>query len=700
MSVQKVVEKIQLFVKDRWGARRDFLSTLKATNLNGLASTVLSFVYPPLASFLGGLQMLKDMDFYMEYFGSKVKKAHYELELQPLLTKKHYFTFGYEIADDEIEEHLTILKTNPKLLGVKASKVQREERYREVGVDKDILTRHFIILGTTGAGKTSLLMVIFERHMSLGGGLIFVDGKAEEEMFKKLYSLASKHKRERDVFLINFLNTEEYKEDTNTFNPILTLPPVQAVSFLASLMGEAGGDQAYWQGRGKALLRPLIFFHYFRKKYWDELYSYENIQSGLEMKETTLLAILTYTLAKDYETKLKNDTTLERLYREGKAKATASSDFEYMQVLRSYFIRNPQKREEFKNLGYDPDYLEGLFKVYTLFRGYISGLSQEWYDAVKFLGEEYYYHLSKTSDIRNLSIETLRKEFDEFVKELKRKIAEQNDEVAKRFLEIYENPNLLEEAQKQHGFAMQQWTDIFSQIEVYSHIFGSTNPDIDFVDVIKNNKILYVLLPAMKADQSTVDLLGKMIVLAIKQACSVALGGKVEMSRDEKKIFKSRITPKPLGLVVLDEYGAYPVSGLDVIFAQVRSLNISFMVSVQDYQSLRPEGKDEGGAKRAWANSSKIVFLIKDEETLEKLQKYMKRKYITKFATKVYSTTDVVQTADATLEAIDEFDPRILVSAQYGFGLAFVDRPVLFQAYWADAPVPERVELIRFEDVE
>jgi len=698
MSVQKVIEKVQVFVKSRWGARRDYQGTLKTTNLNGFFATLLGTIFPPLSLPFGGIQLIKDLDFYSEYFASPVKKAHYELELQPLLTKKHYFTFGYEVADDEIEEHLTILKTNPKLLGVKASKVQREERYREVGVDKDILTRHFIILGTTGAGKTSLLMVIFERHMALGGGLIFVDGKAEEEMFKKLYSLAAKHNRQRDVFLINFLNTEEYKEDTNTFNPILTLPPVQAVSFLASLMGEAGGDQAYWQGRGKALLRPLIFFHYFRKKYWDELYSYENVQAGLEMKETTLLAILTYTLARDYEEKLKSDPTLERLYKEGKAKSTASSDFEYMQVLRSYFIRNPQKREEFKNLGYDPDYLEGLFKVYTLFRGYTSGLSQEWYDAIKFLGEGYWRYLKERFDVQSLSIEELRKTFDEFLQELKKKVAD--NEGLMRYVEVYENPNVMEEAQKQHGFAMQQWTDIFSQIEVYSHVFGSTNPDIDFVDVIKNNKILYVLLPAMKADQSTVDLLGKMIVLAIKQACSVALGGKVEMSKDEKKIFKSRITPKPLGLVVLDEYGAYPVSGLDVIFAQVRSLNISFMVSVQDYQSLRPEGKDEGGAKRAWANSSKIVFLIKDEETLQKLQNYMKKQYVTKFATKAYSTTDVVQTAETTLEAIDEFDPRVLLSTQYGFGLAFVDRPVLFQSYWADAPVPERVELVRFEDVE
>lgn len=698
MSIQKIKEKIQIFVRGRWGARRDYQTTKFASLLNLPLSITISILFPPLSVLNGGFQLIKTLDFWSEYFGDRRKNAYYSVELQPLLTKKHYFTFGYEIADDEIDEHLNILKTNPKLLGIKAEKVQKNERYREVGVDKDILTRHFIILGTTGAGKTSLLMVIFEKHMAQGGGLIFVDGKAEEEMFKKLYSLASKHNRHRDVYLINFLNTEEYKEDTNTFNPLLTLPPVQAVSFLASLMGEATGDQSYWQGRGKALLRPLIFFHYFRKKFWGELYSYENIQSGLEAKETMLLAILTYTLAMDYETKLQNDARIERLYKEAKTKTTATSEFSYMQVLRAYFIRNPQKKEEFKALNFDPDYLEGLYKVYSLFRSYISGLATAWWTSVQILGSSYFEYLKGKTNIESLSIEDLRKHFEEFLKEVKG--GEGISESLMEAIENYENPNKVEEAQKQHGYAMQQWTEIFSQIEVYSHIFGSTNPDIDFVDIIKNNKILYVLLPAMKSDQSTVDLLGKMIVIAIKQACSVALGGKVEMSKDEKKIYKSRITPKPLGLVVLDEYGAYPVSGLDVIFAQVRSLNISFVVSVQDYQSLRPEGKDEGGAKRAWANSSKIVFLIKDEETLQKLQNYMKKEYITKFASKVYSTTDIIQTAETTIEAIDEFDPRMLLSAQYGFGLAFVDRPVLFQSYWADAPVPERVELVRFEDVE
>jgi len=696
MSVQKVVEQIQILVKGRWGARRDYKFTKELTIGNFLTS-LFGFVFPPLSSFNAGLQFVKNLEFWEEYLGNRIKNAYYSLELQPLLTEEHYFTFGYEIADDEIDEHLKILKTNRKLLGIKAEQVQKNEKYREIGANKDILTRHFIILGTTGAGKTSLLMVIFERHMAQGGGLIFVDGKAEEEMFKKLYSLAHKHNRHRDVYLINFINTEEFKEDTNTFNPLLTLPPVQAVSFLADLMGDAGGDQAYWQGRGKALLRPLIFFHYFRKKYWNELYSYENIQSALEAKETMLLAILTYTLAKDYEEKLKKDENVKRLYNEGKAKTTATDEFEYMQVLRSYFIRNPQKKMEFKILGYDADYLEGLFKVYSLFKSYISGLASIWWQTVQKLGSAYYKYLSSKGDIAKMSIEELRKEFDNFLEE---ELKKEEEGGIKEYIEYFRNPNTVEEAQKQHGFAMQQWTEIFSQIEVFSHIFGSTNPDIDFVDIIKNNKILYVLLPAMKSDQKTVDLLGKMIVLAIKQACSVALGGKVNMTKDEKKIYKSRITPKPLGLIVLDEYGAYPVSGLDTIFAQVRSLNISFMVSVQDYQSLRVEGKDEGGARRVWANSSKIVFLIKDNETLQKLQEYMKKKYITKFASKVYSTTDVMQTADATIEAIDEFDPRSLLSAQYGFGLAFVDRPVLFQAYWADAPIPDRIELVKFEDIE
>jgi hypothetical protein len=695
---QKVVETYHLFVKDRWSARKDYKTFIKNSLINGGINTFISLFFPPLGVISTGWQLSKYIDFIHEYFTGD-KKKYYDLELRPLLTAKHFFKFGYEVAPDEMEEHLTILKSKNagKLLGLKAKKVIKEEAWRIVGVDKDQLTRHFIILGTTGAGKTSLLMVIFEKLMALGGGLVFVDGKAEDKMFKKLYSLAKMYNRERDVFLINFLATEENKSDTNTFNPLASLYPVQIVSFLSALMGDASGDQAYWQGRGKALLRPIVFFYYFRKKFYNELFSYENIQAGLEIKETTLLAILTYTLIVAYENKLESDSAVKRLFEEGKKKTTPPPDFPYMQVLRSLFILDPQKGKEFELLGYNPSYLEGLLKTYKLFKQYIAGIKQTWWNAIEYLGKAFYEEI-QSLNLMETGMEELRLKFDNFIEKLQKNDKLSDEE--KKFIEIYKDPNVLGDAIEQHGYANQQWTDIFSQIETYAHIFGASNPDVDFVEVLKNNKIVYVLLPALKFDPKLTDLLGKMVVQAIRQACSVVLGGKIEMHKDEKEILESRYKPKPLGMIVLDEYGAYPVSGLDTIFAQVRSLNISFIVSVQDYQSLRPEGTNDGGAKRVWANASKIVFLIKDDETLDKLRKYIKEKYTTRFQTKSYSTTEITQTSDVVVEKLAEFDPSDLVKVQYGFGIALIDTPVFFQSFWADAPVPEYLNLLHFEEID
>jgi hypothetical protein len=702
MAIQKIKETYQVFIKGRWEARKDYISALRDGVKNLIGSGILSTIFPPLSVIPASFQLLRYIDFISEYF-TPPKRYHYEVELKPLLTAKHFFKFGYEVSLDELDEHLAVLNAPNfgKLLSLKEKKVKSKEQWRIIGVDKDQLTRHFLIFGTTGAGKTSFLMVIFEKLFSLGGGLIFVDGKAEDVMFKKLYSLAKKYNRERDVFLINFLVDEGDRESTNTFNPIITFFPVQTVAFLSALMGDASGDQSYWQGRGKALLRPIVFFYFFRKKYYGELFSYENIQSGLEIQETTLLAVLTYALALAYEEQLATDSAIQRLYNEGKRKKTPSTDFPYMEVLRTLFILAPQKRKEFELLGYDPSYLEALFKVYTLFRTYIAGVKQTWWNAVRWIAEQFYKN-TKTQNILEMKLDELRLALNNTVNELSERAKDKESgftDEEKQFITIYKDPNVLGDAIEQHGYANQQWTDIFSQIETFSFIFGALNPEVDFVDVLKNNKIVYVLLPALKYDPSTTNLLGKMVVQAIKQACSVVLGGKIEMHKDEKAILESRYRPKPLGMVVLDEYGAYPISGLDTIFAQVRSLNISFMVSVQDYQSIRPEGK-EGGDKRVWGNASKIAFLTKDDEVLEKLNKYISEEYATRYQTKAYSTTDVIQSSDVAIEKTVNFDPKKLLSAKYGFGMAYIDRPVLFQSFWADAPVPEYLNLIHFEEIE
>lgn len=121
----------------------------------------------------------------------------------------------------------------------------------------DELTRHMLLLGTTGSGKTTLLRLMTHTFLRAGGGVSFIDGKADVfDMYSVFYTLVRDADRLEDLLVLNFLNPSQ----SHSFNPFMYGDADFLSEVLAGLLPDSGGkgDSEYWQGRAKVMMRSLM----------------------------------------------------------------------------------------------------------------------------------------------------------------------------------------------------------------------------------------------------------------------------------------------------------------------------------------------------------------------------------------------------------------------------------------------------------
>lgn len=168
----------------------------------------------------------------------------------------------------------------------------------------------------------------------------------------------------------------------------------------------------------------------------------------------------------------------------------------------------------------------------------------------------------------------------------------------------------------QHSFAAMQFGPVFNDLtNTYGTIFNTAVGDIDISDMISNNRVMYVLLPALEKSRQSLQGLGKMVLSAVKQAAAATLGNITEgYRRSQMKREERKKRAKPPFLVIADEYGSYAIKGFSDVLRQARSLGIGIILSVQEKASLEKRGKEE--ALRILGNTVFKMFLkIEDTET-------------------------------------------------------------------------------------
>lgn len=141
----------------------------------------------------------------------------------------------------------------------------------ELWFANDDMRTHALIFGSTGSGKTECLVSIAFNALVQASGFIYVDGKGDNSLYAKVFSMVRSMGREDDLLLINFMTGArdiigpQERRLSNTFNPFSQGSSSMLTQLVVSLMGDSkgGGDGDMWKGRAiafvEALMRLLVY---------------------------------------------------------------------------------------------------------------------------------------------------------------------------------------------------------------------------------------------------------------------------------------------------------------------------------------------------------------------------------------------------------------------------------------------------------
>ncbi|RUR10368.1 TraM recognition domain-containing protein [Legionella septentrionalis] len=141
----------------------------------------------------------------------------------------------------------------------------------ELWFANDDMRTHALIFGSTGSGKTETLVSIAFNALVQGSGFIYVDGKGDNSLYAKVFSMVRSMGREDDLLLINFMTGArdiigpQEKRLSNTLNPFCQGSSSMLTQLVVSLMGGASqsSDGDMWKGRAiafvEALMRLLVY---------------------------------------------------------------------------------------------------------------------------------------------------------------------------------------------------------------------------------------------------------------------------------------------------------------------------------------------------------------------------------------------------------------------------------------------------------
>jgi len=130
---------------------------------------------------------------------------------------------------------------------------------RELWLTNTDSRTHILFLGTTGSGKTEGLKSLVVNALTWGSGFVYVDGKADTDLWASLYALARRFGREDDLLVLNYMTANsDNGAVSNTMNPFSNGSASFITNMVVSLMPDAGGDNAMWKERAVALMGALM----------------------------------------------------------------------------------------------------------------------------------------------------------------------------------------------------------------------------------------------------------------------------------------------------------------------------------------------------------------------------------------------------------------------------------------------------------
>ncbi len=167
----------------------------------------------------------------------------------------------------------------------------KKDSNEEVWFTNSDARTHILYLGTTGAGKTVGLRGMVTNALCWSSGFVYIDGKADTDLWSNLSALVRRFGRDDDLFVLNYMtgNSDE-KAPSNTMNPFSSGSASYLTNMLVSLMPEAEGDNAMWKERAVSLIGTIMPALTWKRDHQDVPLSISSIRKTLELRNVIALS--------------------------------------------------------------------------------------------------------------------------------------------------------------------------------------------------------------------------------------------------------------------------------------------------------------------------------------------------------------------------------------------------------------------------
>lgn len=137
----------------------------------------------------------------------------------------------------------------------------------ELWFTNEDMRTHVLMFGSTGSGKTETLISLAFNALLQSSGFIYVDGKGDNALFSKIFSMVRLMGREDDLLLINFMTGArdiigpQEKRLSNTLNPFARGSSSMLSQLIVSLMDSSSAgksDSDMWKGRAIAFVEAIM----------------------------------------------------------------------------------------------------------------------------------------------------------------------------------------------------------------------------------------------------------------------------------------------------------------------------------------------------------------------------------------------------------------------------------------------------------
>lgn len=386
---------------------------------------------------------------------------------------------------------------------------------RELWLTMDDMCRHIIMFGTTGAGKTETLLGFVLGQLSYGKGLLYSDGKAQNDVALAIAGLARRYGREDCLRFMSFITggrsrAQELLEDskgrpqTNTINAFGIAEETYIINLMDSMLPPAGNDGG-WQEKARAMIQALVFALVYKCR-----------REGIVMSQRIIQAHLP--------------------------------------------LRNIAKL-------------------------YIQSVQEQWHEEARLPLQNYLSTLAG---------------FD--------------------LAKVDSPADWAPEALNQHGYLIQQFTRMLSLFnDTYGHVFAQDAGDIDLRDVVHDDRILAILIPALEISTSEAATLGRLYVTQAAMVLSQDLGEKIEGKPQDNMIVRKYKDRFPF-LWICDEVGAVYTDKLGELATQIRSLGYCLLLAGQEAQRLKSAAGDKIWTLIANMGTRITGKIMDPKDTLEILQ--------------------------------------------------------------------------------